>query len=164
MKNKKIITLIIIFKITNSFLLYPQDQDNHNEIIDIKTFGTDLNVIEKNSMFSIFPYKLTDGKKLSYNDTLRIVKSLEINEILLKEEKKYRITSNVVSFIGGIGLLGWLLFLDNDQRDNSTLYMLPATAVFSVTTIVTKSIAEKKLSEAVLNYNLYVMGIQIQNN
>jgi hypothetical protein len=82
MKNKKIIALIIIFfTITNSFLIFPQEQ---NEIVDIKTPGTDLNVIEKNSIFSRFPYKLTDGTELSYNDTLRIVKSLEINKTLLQ--------------------------------------------------------------------------------
>jgi len=164
MEDKRFITLImiLIFTISNSFLIYPQE---HNEIDDIKTSGTNLNIIEKNSISSVFPYKLTDGTKLSYNDTLRVVKYLEINKALLKEEKNYHIISNVTSTIFAMGLLGWV-WLNKDQRNPYifTPYMFAATVGLGTSIFVTKSIAEKKLNKAVGNYNLYIMGIQIQNN
>jgi hypothetical protein len=63
-----------------------------------------------------------------------------------------------------MGLLGWQLFLDYDQRMNNIQYLLVPTVGLGTSFFVTKSAAEKKLSKSVHNYNLYIMGIQIQNN
>lgn len=162
MKNKWIINsiMVLIFIITNSFLIYPQEQ---KEIIDTKTSCTDLNLIEKNSIFSIFPYKLSIGQELSYNDTLRIVKSLKINEALLKEEKNYRIISNVISFVYATGLLV-VMFSGQVKITENMPYMLVATVGLGAPFFVTKNMSEKKLDKAVQNYNLYVMGLQIPND
>ncbi|MDR2942724.1 MAG: hypothetical protein LBV17_09065 [Treponema sp.] len=165
MRNKGIITFIIIISaMTNSLFVYPQEQSEHNGINDNKTPGTDFVVIEKKSIFSIFPYKLSNGTKLSYNDTLQIVKSLGHNEALLKEERGYQIASNILFFTYGMGIIGGL-FLDNIQRNNNIQlqYLLVATVGIGIPAMVTKGIAEKKLSGAVHNYNLYVMGIKINN-
>jgi len=81
---------------------------------------------------------------------------------LLKKERNYRITSNVITSVLATGLFGWLIFLNKDQKNETMLYMSAAAIGLGIPIFVTKGIAEKTLAKAVHNYNLFVMGIQIK--
>jgi len=161
MRNKRIIAITIILVIISNYFIYTQEQD---EIADITIPSTDLKLINKNPLSSIFPYTLTDGTKLSYTDTLKIVKSLKTNETLLKEERDCQIASRVFYMLYGIGILGWACLFTPDQRNDNIMYLLAITTGVGIPALSTKIVAEKKLDKAVHNYNLYVMGIQIPNN
>jgi len=67
--------------------------------------------------------------------------------------------------IFGSSLLGLAFLFTQEQKNENMPYIMLATSVgLGTPCLVTKIIAEKKLNKAVYNYNLYIMGIQIQNN
>jgi hypothetical protein len=167
MVSKKFFLFFIILVVNNLFYIYSQEQNEYkdNEFISIDESPIiELSLIEKNSIFSRYPYKLANGTGLSYQDTLQILKPLKINEILLKEEREYRIASNVLLVISGMGCSIYLLYFDRLKNDIWGNILIGSSAGVGVSSLITYGIAEKKINKAVHNYNLYVMGIQININ
>jgi hypothetical protein len=130
-----------------------------------ETSAAEPNTIQKSNWYSLYQFQLADGTSLRLKDTLTLLKTVPGNTVLLRQEKGFRIASDVGMVIACGFAIGYLVC----QRSNpDALYngttsnvIFGCMAVSSITSIVTAGIANDRLNKAVNNYNLTVMGIPI---
>jgi hypothetical protein len=160
---KKIISILVLsallwFSLINTGL-YAQDAQ-----IAFPA-AAEPNTIQKSKWPSLYQFQLADGTSLRLKDTLTLLKTVPENTVLLRQEKGFRIASDVGMVIVCGFAIDYLVY----QRSNpDALYngttsnvIFGGMAVSSITSIVTAGIANDRLNKAVNNYNLTVMGIPI---
>jgi hypothetical protein len=132
-------------------------QENENSGLDV--------LLRDSNFFARHYYQNESGVSVEYKDVLSMVSKIPENNLLLKQEKTWRIVNYSLIGVFLLSFAGHTVYsIGGFEYADTIMQTCLITGMFSfLGTIVAGDAAQIKLQRSVDNYNLYIMGIRIGN-